>query len=78
VYDYVVCNTGLTTFDASKTPLVDLAKVGWSCWPGYFGTTEGTSASSNADDPTGQILVAGPRSPLHQAENHNVCPQSSG
>lgn len=74
VYDYAVCNTGLTTFDASSTPLVDLAKVGWSCWPGYFGTTEGTSKSSNADDPTGQILVAGPESPLRQAENQNVCP----
>ncbi len=78
VYDYVVCNTGLTTFPASSTRLVDLAKVAWSCWPGYFGTTEGTSKSTNADDPTGQILVAGPRSPLLQGENKNVCPPSSG
>jgi Vacuolar protein sorting-associated protein 62 len=73
VYDYVVCRPGLYTLSGSSTRLVDLAHVGWSCWPGYFGTTVGTSKSSNADDPTGQILVAGPRSPLRQMENRHVC-----
>lgn len=73
VYDYVVCGgTGLYTLSAA--PLVDLARVSWSCWPGYFGTTVGTAQSSNADDPTGSILVAGPRSPLRQAENQHACP----
>jgi hypothetical protein len=78
VYDYVVCRPGLYTIAAKDTPLVDLAHVGWSCWPGYFGTTVGTTGSGNADDPTGQILVAGPRSPLRQAENQHVCPKLSG
>jgi hypothetical protein len=78
VYDYVVCGAGLYTFSASKTPLVDLAKVSWSCWRGHFGTTVGTAASSNADDPTGQLLVAGPSSPLQQAENKGVCPKPTG
>jgi hypothetical protein len=76
VYDYVVCRPGLYTL-AAKTRLVDLAHVGWSCWPGYFGTTVGTNASGDADDPTGQILVAGPRSPLRQAENQHVCPKAN-
>jgi hypothetical protein len=78
VYDYVVCVPGLYTLNASSTPLVDLAKVSWSCWPGHFGTTVGTSASSNADDPTGMILVGGPSSPLQQAENKGVCPKPTG
>lgn len=73
VYDYVVCGRGLYTFSGASTKLVDLARVSWSCWPGHFGTTMGTTGSDNADDPTGQILVGGPRSPLRQAENHNVC-----
>ena len=74
VYDFVVCGPGLYTLPGASTPLVDLAKASWSCWPGHFGTTVGTSAASNADDPTGQILVAGPTSPLRQAENKGVCP----
>jgi hypothetical protein len=78
VYDYVVCRPGLYKLKANETPLVDLAHVGWSCWPGYFGTTVGTTASGDADDPTGQILVAGPRSPLRQGENKHVCPRPSG
>ena len=73
VYDYSVCGRSLYTFTGGSTRLVDLASVRWSCWPGYFGTTEGTTASSNADDPTGAILVAGPRSPLRQAENTRAC-----
>lgn len=77
VYDYVVCQPGLYTLKAEDTPLVDLAHVGWSCWPGYFGTTVGTTGSGDADDPTGQILVAGPRSPLRQAENQHVCPKAN-
>jgi hypothetical protein len=78
VYDYAVCRAGLYTFTGASTRLVDLAHVGWSCWPGFFGTTVGTKESSDADDPTGQILVAGPRSPLRQMENRNVCPKPNG
>jgi hypothetical protein len=78
VYDYVVCGPGLYTFSGASTRLVDLAHVSWSCWPGHFGTTVGTSKSSNADDPTGQILVAGPGSPLRQMENQHVCPNATG
>jgi hypothetical protein len=77
VYDYVVCRPGLYTLQAEDTRLVDLAHVGWACWPGYFGTTVGTTGSGDADDPTGQILVAGPRSPLRQAENQHVCPKAN-
>ena len=76
VFDYVVCGSGLYTFSGSTTRLVDLARVSWGCWPGHFGTTVGTKASSDADDPTGLILVAGPRSPLQQAENTGVCANS--
>jgi hypothetical protein len=77
VYDYVACRPGLYTLSAATTRLVDLAHVSWSCWPGYFGTTEGTAARSNADDPTGAILVAGPQSPLRQAENQQACTAKS-
>ena len=76
VYDYVICGSGLYTLSGSSTRLVDLAGVSWGCWPGYFGTTAGTTASTDADDPTGLILVAGPRSPLQQAENKGVCSNS--
>jgi hypothetical protein len=78
VYDYAVCAPGLYVFNGASTPIVDLAYVGWSCWPGYFGTTVGTTGSGDADDPTGQILVAGPRSPLRQAENQHACGRPSG
>lgn len=73
VFDYAVCDPGLYMFSGAATRLVDLAQVSWSCWRGHFGTTVGTSESDNADDPTGAILVAGPRSPLRQAENQHAC-----
>jgi hypothetical protein len=75
VFDYLPCQPGLYTFSGAATRLVDLARVGWRCWPGYFGTAVGTTGSSNADDPTGQILAAGPRAPLRQMENQHVCPK---
>lgn len=73
VDDYVVCGQGLYTFSGATTRLVDLGRVGWSCWPGHFGTTNGTTATSNADDPSGFILVAGPGTPLRQGENADAC-----
>ena len=75
VNDYVVCGPGVYTFTGGSTRLVDLAHVSWGCWPGHFGTTVGTNQTSNADDPTGQILVAGPVSPLRQQENQHLCPK---
>jgi hypothetical protein len=73
VDDYVVCGQGLYTFPGATTPLVDLGHVSWSCWRGHFGTTTGTTATSNADDPSGLILVAGPGTPLRQGENKDAC-----
>ncbi len=73
VDDYVVCGQGLYTFPGATTRIVDLGHVSWSCWRGHFGTTIGTVAASNADDPSGQILVAGPGTPLRQGENKDAC-----
>jgi hypothetical protein len=73
LYDYVVCGTGLVSLSAESTRLVDLAKVSWSCWPGYFGTTQGTNASNATQDPTNAILAVPPRSPLRQGENSRPC-----
>ncbi|HSO94265.1 MAG TPA: hypothetical protein VLS53_07350, partial [Candidatus Dormibacteraeota bacterium] len=86
VYDYAVCAPGLYALQAANTRLIDLAHVSWSCWPGHFGTAAGTTGTSNADDPTGQILVAGPVSPLRQGENQpqdqpaqqRLCPAPRG
>ena len=78
VADYVVCAPGLFTFSYAATPLVDLSYVAWGCWPGHFGKAgAGLHGASNFDDPTGLVLVAGPRSPLRQAENKNVCRTTS-
>lgn len=73
VEDYVVCGQGLYTFPGATTRLVDLGHVSWSCWRGHFGTTTGTTATSDADDPSGLILVAGPGTPLRQGENKDAC-----
>lgn len=69
-FDYTGCAPNLFSFTADGTRLVDLRAVSWACWPGNFGKA-GSSlvAANNFDDPTGLYLVAGPRSPLRQAEN---------
>jgi hypothetical protein len=76
VSDWVVCGSGRFAFRAATTPLVDIASTPWACWEGHFGIatpTEAAAAQSNEgsvqraiDD---YVLVAGPRSPLWQAEN---------
>jgi hypothetical protein len=80
VSDWVVCGSGRFAFRAATTPLVDLAKASWACWPGHFGEATQTqirNAQLPELDPRRAIakylLVAGPRSPLRQAENTHVC-----
>ncbi len=70
VADYVGCDPAFFTFDGATTPLVDLSHVTWACWPGHFGKAGAAlRTAGNRRDPTGLYLVAGPRSPLRQAEN---------
>jgi hypothetical protein len=88
--DWVVCGSGRFAFRAATTPLVDLAQTGWACWPGRFGEAKlgREVAKLNADTFTSLITkyvhVAGPRSPLRQAENgfdppgHGVCDRRAG
>jgi hypothetical protein len=78
--DWVICGSGRFAFPASTTPLVDLAspQTRWSCWPGHFGEAKpGTEVvAPSADTLTTAIAtyvhVAGPVSPLWQAENGSV------
>jgi hypothetical protein len=77
--DWLSCGSGRFAFRAATTPLVDIAQTPWACWPGYFG--EATSLEvQNAktsetliDSVKHFVFVAGPRSPLQQAENTGVC-----
>lgn len=83
VSDWLVCGTGRFAFRAAVTPLVDLAATGWACWRGRFGAptpnaVETAARSSNrivrvlARQLKANVLVAGPRSPLWQAENGHL------
>jgi hypothetical protein len=79
VADFVACGAGLFTFSYATTPLVDLDRVGWACWPGHFGIARASfEGANNFDiaDPTRLIEVDGPPSPLHQAENKHACQTS--
>jgi hypothetical protein len=76
VADWVVCGSGRYGFRAQTTPLVDLAKVPWACWRGHFGvaTPSEVSAAKKKESSVQRTIdayyqVAGPRSPLWQAEN---------
>jgi hypothetical protein len=78
--DWVSCGTGRYAFPAATTPLVDLARASWACWPGHFGEAqprERTNAAIPDFDAavwSSKLLkVAGPQSPLRQAENAGVC-----
>jgi hypothetical protein len=74
--DWVVCGSGRFAFGAATTPLVDLARTSWACWPGHFGEAtpkELHDGNLPEYDPRKQIRVAGPLSPLRQAENTHVC-----
>jgi hypothetical protein len=74
--DWIVCGSGRFAFPASTTPLVDIAKTPWACWKGHFGVatpSEVGAAKRNEASIQRSIdanyMVAGPRSPLWQAEN---------
>jgi hypothetical protein len=74
--DWIVCGSGRFAFRAPTTPLVDLAssQVTWACWPGHFGEAAGREVVDATADTVSKVLasnvfVAGPRSPLQQAEN---------
>jgi hypothetical protein len=78
--DWVVCATGRYAFPAVSTPLIDLAHSSWACWPGHFGEATAEQrrlAALPESDPrrwqAKVIRVAGPQSPLMQAENAGVC-----
>jgi hypothetical protein len=78
--DWVVCGSGRFAFRAATTPLVDLAQTSWACWQGHFGEAKRgleVNQLGEADTVlTGArefVFVAGPRSPLRQAENTGVC-----
>ncbi len=76
VADWIVCGSGRFAFRWQTTPLVDIAKAPWACWQGHFGVATRTEIG-NAKVNEGSIRraidsnykVAGPRSPLWQAEN---------
>jgi hypothetical protein len=78
--DWLVCGPQFA-FRAPSTPLVDLAWTPWACWRGHFGEAELSVEVKNANEPESvldelersQVLVAGPPSPLLQAENSGVC-----
>jgi hypothetical protein len=79
VADWVVCGSGRFAFRAATTPLVDIAKAPWSCWRGHFGVATASEIGA-AKLNEGSIQrtidanyrVAGPRSPLWQAENGSL------
>ncbi|MGN6869148.1 MAG: hypothetical protein ACTHMY_12180 [Solirubrobacteraceae bacterium] len=76
VADWVVCGSGRFAFRAQTTPLVDIAKTPWACWKGHFGvaTRSEIGAAKLKESSIQRAIdsnyeVAGPRSPLWQAEN---------
>lgn len=78
--DWLSCGSGRFAFRAATTPLVDIAQTPWACWPGYFGEASTRLEVQAANQPENVVdsikhfvFVAGPRSPLQQAENTGVC-----
>jgi hypothetical protein len=79
VSDWLVCGPGRFAFRASTTPLVDIAAMPWACWKGHFGvaTASEVSASQKNEGSVQRAIdnyyhVAGPVSPLWQADNGNL------
>jgi hypothetical protein len=81
--DWLVCGPGRFAFRASTTPLVDLAHAPWACWQGHFGASAPGAVQTAAQSTTAvvrtlgrelesYVYVAGPRSPLWQAENGHL------
>lgn len=81
--DWLVCGSGRLAFKARSTPLVDLARVPWACWPGHFGEASKSELAVAAinewvRDTLNKVrFVAGPEPPLRQAENERVCERDS-
>jgi hypothetical protein len=78
VSDWLVCGPGRLAFRASTTPLVDLASTPWACWKGHFGVAPQGAKPAGANEGSVALAlekyydVAGPRSPLWQAENGHL------
>ena len=75
--DWVVCEYPRFAFRATTTPLVDLRATRWACWEGHFGYagpgTISTVHSSFLDQASTKYYdVAGPPTPLRQAENSKL------
>lgn len=77
--DWLVCGPRFV-FAANDTPLVDIAWTPWACWRGHFGeaipgveVTNFKKPESILDGLKRQVWVAGPQSPLWQAENTGAC-----
>jgi hypothetical protein len=77
--DWIVCGSGRFAFRAATTPLVDLASVRWACWKGHFGvaTPSEIAHAGKNEDSVQRVIdkfydVAGPQSPLWQAENGSL------
>jgi hypothetical protein len=84
VADWIVCGSGRYAFRAQTTPLVDLARVPWACWRGHFGvaTRSEIGAARLRESSIQRAIdanyeVAGPRSPLWQAENGRLAVDQS-
>ncbi|HLM85655.1 MAG TPA: hypothetical protein VK272_05650 [Solirubrobacteraceae bacterium] len=85
--DWVVCGSGRYAFRGDDTPLVDLARVGWGCWKGYFGEGQESPKRGVVPEELDKVVkkgvellyAKGPRSPLWQGENaqlykgHGIC-----
>ena len=75
--DWVACEYPRFAFRATTTPLVDLRAMRWACWEGHFGYagpgTISTVHSSFLDQASTKYYdVAGPPTPLRQAENSKL------
>lgn len=75
--DWVICGHARFAFRARTTPLVDLRAMSWGCWQGHFGYagpgTISTLHSTLLDQAsTNYYDVAGPPTPLRQAENSKL------
>jgi hypothetical protein len=79
--DWLSCGSGRFAFRAASTPLVNLGRMPWACWPGHFGEASSgpevdhaKKSESVIDSVKHFIYVAGPVSPLRQSENdHDAC-----
>jgi Vacuolar protein sorting-associated protein 62 len=76
VSDWLVCGAGRFAFRARSTPLVDIARTPWACWKGHFGVATPSEVQGSTHSESSVQLaindyyeVAGPVSPLWQAEN---------